>query len=219
MEATSRTGVSVQQSFDYEANGLVVSSEVKSLEKHAKVICETIERVRKTTAEGVMKLGLELSAAQQKLSNHGNGKFEKWCSVRCGLSPQHARRMIAVSDSFKDSNIMFASSEPTALYLLSAPSCPEEATQEAIELAEKGERITAKLARDIIKSHCPDADEQEDGEQDAVEELSEWQPVDCFTSIRAEVRRWLLVCPPAERKFILETLQDIAAQIERKTSE
>lgn len=150
MEATSRTGVAVQQSFDYEANGLTVSSEVKSLEKHAKAICETIERVRKTTAEGVMKLGAELSAAHAKLSNHGDGTFGKWCQERCGISRMQAQRMMSVHAEFSDCNTMLQTSEPTALYLLSAQSCPEEATQEAVERAEKGERITAKLAREII---------------------------------------------------------------------
>jgi hypothetical protein len=216
MDADSRAVV--QLSFDYVASE-IPASEVKSLEKHAKVICDTIERVRKTTAEGLMKLGAELSAAQRKLSNHGNGTFGKWCRERCGIEPRQAQRAISVTTTFKDRDIMSQSSDPTALYLLSAPSCPEEATTEAVERAEQGERITAKLARDIIKSHSPDADDDSDEGDDEPDDVFEWQPVECFTSIRAEVRRWLLICPPADRKFILETLQDIAAQIERKASE
>lgn len=215
MEAPSRT--LVQLSFDYSANE-IPAGEVKSLEKHAKVICDTIERVRKTTAEGVMKLGAELSAAQQKLSNHGDGTFGKWCQQRCGISRVTANKAINVYKAF-DCKPSLQSFDPTALYLLSSPSCPEEATTEAVERAEQGERITAKLARDIIKSHSPDADE-DDGDEDAEpDDICEWQPVECLTSIRNEIKRWLTVCPATERTFILEALQDIAAQIRKKTSD
>jgi hypothetical protein len=213
MDAKSSVAL-VQLTFDYEANAIVATKDVKSLEKHAKAICDTVERVRKTTAEGVMKLGAEMAAAHAILSNHGDGTFGKWCLLRCGISRVTAHKAINVFKQF-DYKPGLQTFDPTALYLLSAPSCPEEATAEAIERAEHGERITTKLARDIIKSHSPEADEEEDDEP----ETFDWQPVECFTSIRAEVRRWLLICPSADRKFILETLQDIAAQIERKTSE
>jgi len=157
---SSRSLALVQLSFDYEANA-IDTKEAKSLEKHAKAICDTVERVRRTTAEGVMKLGAELTAAHAKLSNHGDGTFGKWCSLRCGLTARHARNMMGVCDTFKDREMISQSADPTALYLLSAPSCPEEATAEALERAEQGERITTKLARDIIKSHPPRVNREE----------------------------------------------------------
>jgi hypothetical protein len=40
--------------------------------------------------------------------------------------------------------------DPTAAYLLAAPSAPDEAREAAIERAESGERITAKEAKKIL---------------------------------------------------------------------
>jgi hypothetical protein len=40
--------------------------------------------------------------------------------------------------------------DPTAAYLLAAPSAPDEAREAAVERAESGERITAKVAKKIL---------------------------------------------------------------------
>ena len=40
--------------------------------------------------------------------------------------------------------------QPTAAYLLAAPSAPDEARQQAIERAEKGEEITTSVAKEIL---------------------------------------------------------------------
>ncbi len=144
MEAPSRT--LVQLSFDYSANE-IPAGEAKSLEKHAKVICDTIERVRKTTVEGVMKLGEHLYEAHEVLCNHGDGTWGKWCKDRCGISRMQAQRAIDAYNQFADCNKLLQTSDPSALYLLSAPSCPKEATDEAIRRAEKNEHISHKVDR------------------------------------------------------------------------
>jgi TusA-related sulfurtransferase len=53
--------------------------------------------------------------------------------------------------------------EPTALYLLSAESCPAAATKEAIKRAKKGEQITAKVAKEIKAKHVP---QEEEGDEE-----------------------------------------------------
>jgi hypothetical protein len=40
--------------------------------------------------------------------------------------------------------------QPTAAYLLAAPSVPDEARQDALERAEAGEEITTAVAREIV---------------------------------------------------------------------
>jgi hypothetical protein len=213
MAKTETTAVSTQLEFDYAANE-IAAGDARSLEKHAKAICETKERVRKITAEAVLKIGSEFASAHKRLSHHGDGTFGKWCKDRCGVTHQHALRSIAAYETFGSSEHCVQMFDATSLYLLSAPACPEDATKEALKSAEDGVPVPAKLARDIIKSHSPDADDEDNEPEDAFE----WQPVECLSSIRNEVKRWLNVCPADERRFILETLQDIAAQIERKAN-
>ena len=48
--------------------------------------------------------------------------------------------------------------DPTAIYLLAAPSVPESARQEAQELHDSGEHISAKLAKEIADRHKAEAE-------------------------------------------------------------
>lgn len=204
----------VQLEFDY-AQHEITPADAKPLEKHAKVITETQDRVRRTTAEGVLKIGAELAAARDRLANHGNGTFGKWCKERCGITPRTAQYAIAAAQQFKDCETI-SQFDATALYLLSAESCPDEATQEALERAEAGEAITTKVAKRIIKDKSPETDDEQEDEvgEDDLSDALEWSPVNCLTSIRHEVKRWLQVCPKNDIAFIRRTLSDIAAQIE-----
>jgi predicted transcriptional regulator len=45
---------------------------------------------------------------------------------------------------------------PSALYLLAAPSTPDEAVAEALERAESGEQITHAEAKSIVAAHRPE---------------------------------------------------------------
>ena len=104
-----------------------------------------------TGSRGESEVGEELKAAHERLANHGDGTFNRWVKERCGFSHATAYKAIAAFDVFggEDCKQYLQSFDASALYLLSAPSCPEEATAEAIERAEKGERITHKLAKEI----------------------------------------------------------------------
>lgn len=59
------------------------------------------------------------------------------------------------------------------MYALAAPSCPDDATEAAIEAAKGGERITAKKAKEIIKQFVPP---EENEENDAEEDEPEAEP-------------------------------------------
>ncbi len=83
--------------------------------------------------------------------------------------------------------------EPTAAYLLAAPSTPEAATREALERARGGERITVPVAREIIARLCPREKRQRTGPEqrplgallDALETIRKrWDPRDLGTLAR-----------------------------------
>lgn len=216
-------GALAQLAFDY---GDMPASDSKALERHAENVLKIQERQRKTTAENVLKLGAELKAAQERLSNHGNGTFGKWCVERCGISRSSADKIIKSHEVFSDKVcVNFTQSfDASALYALSADTCPEAALADALKLAKKGEVITHKRAKEIIAEHTieGEADESRDGAADSTDESGgsfDWQPADFVTATRKHVRQWVNACPPEDLHFIYETLRDLAAQLEGRVDD
>jgi len=157
----------VALAFDYSD---VPAVDKRDLEKRAEVVVEIQERQRKTTSENMLKMGLELKAAQAKFSAHRHGTFVRWCKERCGLSKSSAFRAIQVADAFSDFNRPSVGQfDPTALYLLAADTCPEEATEAAKEIAARGEPVTVELARELIEEHTVEADDADSHEAIQVE--------------------------------------------------
>ena len=58
-----------------------------------------------------------------------------------------------VSEQFKSVNFIYLNFATSALCVLAAPSTPEEARQQALKLATRGEFITYSLAKIIVKHH------------------------------------------------------------------
>jgi hypothetical protein len=101
------------------------------------------------TLHGLMR---SLAAARDRLANHGNGTFGKWCNERCGITHQHANRAIAAHQQFGSSEHRVQNFDATSLYLLSADSCPDEAYEEALERAEHGEGHSAKAVITVLRA-------------------------------------------------------------------
>ena len=121
----------------------------KKLETHAATICKHKGRA----VESIIAIGRELNAANALLANHYKGTFGKWVEEQCGVSRTFATRSMQVAKEFEGCVTVTQHFEPTSLYKLSAPSCPTEAKDEAINRAEKGEIITAHTAQEIIDKH------------------------------------------------------------------
>ena len=64
-----------------------------------------------------------------------------------------AHRFMNVSSNFNFDNLSKLDFAPSALYLLAAPSTPEQARTEALTLAESGEKITHTKAKEIANRH------------------------------------------------------------------
>jgi hypothetical protein len=57
---------------------------------------------------------------------------------------------MSVAEKFKSAKIADLPIQPSAAYLLAAPSVPDEAREKAIEKAEAGEEITFATTREIV---------------------------------------------------------------------
>jgi hypothetical protein len=98
--------------------------------------------------EDLIEIGSELLAVKKAL---GHGRFQAWLDAEFGWGERMARNFMAVAGRFaKTAIIADLPIEPTAAYLLAAPSTPESACQAAIARARTGERITTRVAKEIL---------------------------------------------------------------------
>jgi hypothetical protein len=133
--------VVIEQRFDYSP------LETKTAEKVKAAADRIREKVKRTVAD-IIEVGDELLAVKEALPH---GEFGSWLRAEFGWTERTAQNFMAVAERFgKSEMISDLKIEPTAAYLLAAPSAPDEARQVAVERAEAGERITAKVAKQIL---------------------------------------------------------------------
>jgi hypothetical protein len=110
------------------------------------------QRIRdkvKRTIEDIIEVGNDLLAVREALPH---GQFGPWLAAEFGWTERTARNFMAVAERFgpKTEIISDLTIQPTAAYLLAAPSAPDEAREAAIERAEAGEQITTAVAKEIL---------------------------------------------------------------------
>ncbi len=120
--------------------------------KVAEKVRSSADRIRqkvKKTLEDIIEVGKDLLAVKEALPH---GQFGPWLRAEFGWGDRMAQNFMAVAESFgpKTEIIADLAIQPTAAYLLAAPSAPNEARQAALERAEAGEQITTAVAREIL---------------------------------------------------------------------
>jgi Protein of unknown function (DUF3102) len=116
----------------------------------AEQVRSSADRIRerlKKTLEDIIEIGNDLMAVREALDH---GQFLNWLRAEFGWQQRTAYNFISVAERFKLATIASLPIDPTAAYLLAAPSIPEEARQLAIERAEGGEKITTVIAKEIV---------------------------------------------------------------------
>jgi hypothetical protein len=133
--------VSVVVGFDYELVGDAADKVRSSAEK--------IRRTVQKTIEDIIQVGQELMAVKEAV---GHGHFGPWLRAEFGWTERTAQNFMNVAEQFgpKAKLISDFTIQPTAAYLLAAPSVPEKAREAAVERAEAGEEITTGVAKEII---------------------------------------------------------------------
>jgi hypothetical protein len=162
-KATKGEVLLVEPGFDYSPLEAATAEKLKA----------TAERIRqavKRTIEDIIAVGNDLLAVKQELEH---GQWLPWLRVEFGWTDRTARNFMAVAEHFgKSETISDLRIEPTAAYLLAAPSAPNEARQAAVERAEKGERITPKVAKEILAKERKKPARKKRVAQDLVEKLA-----------------------------------------------
>lgn len=106
-------------------------------------------RLKALTKPDPVEVGKLLRRVKEALPH---GMFGKWLRAECEWSQARAFEYIRVADTF-GGNYRNCNFHNEVLVFLSSPHTPEPAREEAIRRAEKGEVITAPIAREIIARH------------------------------------------------------------------
>jgi hypothetical protein len=103
----------------------------------------------KKTIEDIIDVGNDLAAAKAALHH---GEFGQWLKAEFGWGERTAQNFMSVADRFGSKSEIVAdlSIQPTAAYILAAPSVPDEAREKAVSRAESGEQITSAVAKEIV---------------------------------------------------------------------
>lgn len=120
-------------------------------------VCERLEqralRIKMIMARDVVEVGGELTGAREEFRHNKQGGFETWVKNRTGLSLATAYNCLDVHEQFGNLvNFTKLDIARSAQYLLAAKSTPPSAREEALHRAEAGEKITTKLAKEIIEA-------------------------------------------------------------------
>lgn len=131
------------QGFDYAA----LDTETRIVvQQHASEIKSLMRR----TATDIINIGQLLIEVKQQL---GHGNFRNWLKSEFNWSVSAATKFVQVAVHFKCVNFTHLNITASALYLLAAPSTPEQARSQALERATQGEAITHTEAKSIVNQH------------------------------------------------------------------
>jgi Protein of unknown function (DUF3102) len=122
----------------------------ESLEAKLAESVQESDRIRermKSSIQNIIEIGVDLLQVKKSLPH---GQFGDWLRAEFGLSDRSAQNFMSVAEKFKSANIADLPIQPSAVYLLAAPSVPDEARQIAIDRAEAGEEINIAAARTIV---------------------------------------------------------------------
>lgn len=127
--------------FDYS----LVGDSADKVRSSAEKIRLTVQK----TIEDIIEVGTELQAVKEVV---GHGHFGAWLRAEFGWTVRTAQNFMSVAERFGGNAkaISHLPIQPTAAYLLAAPSVPDEARQAAVEKAEAGEEINTAVAKEIV---------------------------------------------------------------------
>jgi Protein of unknown function (DUF3102) len=115
----------------------------RALAEHA----TEIRRLGKRAADDIIEIGRRLAECRHILKE--DGSWRVWLDQELRLSPQSAGRFIQVYE--QRSNLEHLELSVSTLYLLAAPSTPDEARNEIIERVETGEPVSVAEAKRVIE--------------------------------------------------------------------
>lgn len=137
----------------------ISESEQRWFDRRAGEVRDLQATMRRKNVECVAKIGEILSECRERLANHKNGTFIRWCEDEFGITATAAYRAIQVSNLEIYHPNLGQYIELSAAYAITEKSCPEAAKAEVIKLAERGKIVNHTLAKRIIEKHKPQAEQ------------------------------------------------------------
>lgn len=138
--------VRTQLRYDYE---LIPAEQRNQVQAAAVDIVQAGRRAQ----DDLMKIGQRLIEVKGLLEH---GQFQEWCETEFQMTARTARNMMNVAKVFGDKTETVSVLSDSAMYLLAAPSTPEEARVEVIEQAQAtGKTPTKAEVVETIKRHQP----------------------------------------------------------------
>lgn len=134
-----------------EALALLPEPAARVVEKHVQDVLNHHGSAKKS----ILAMGKSLHAIHEVYANHGNGSFGRLVEERFTFSRKHALDLINVFRVFgEDCNPRVTNLDDSSLRLLSAPSVPQKARDEALKIAAT-QPVTKKVAQQIVEKHKP----------------------------------------------------------------
>lgn len=107
----------------------------------------TIKPRLKRAAEDIFVIGRELMAVKMRLPH---GTYTNWLDIEFGLSDRMAQRFMGVAERLGAKSDKLSVLPPSTLYLLAAPSTPDEAIATVEQQLTNGERISVAFVQRAI---------------------------------------------------------------------
>lgn len=101
-------------------------------------------------AQDIIDIGAMLIEVKERLPH---GMFYPWLDAEFRWKEHIAAGFIRVAKKFESKNLVLLDFEPCVFNLLTAPSIPDEAREEALDRAAQGETLTCEVAEEIIEKH------------------------------------------------------------------
>lgn len=139
--------VRTQLRYDYD---LIPAEQRNQVQAAAVEIVQAGRRAQ----DDLMKIGQRLIEVKELLEH---GQFQEWCETEFQMTARTARNMMNVAKVFGDKTETVSVLGDSVMYLLAAPSTPEEARVEVIEQAQAAGKTPTKAAvLETIKKHQPE---------------------------------------------------------------
>jgi predicted transcriptional regulator len=181
------------------------------VQRRVEKLAKQIDKAKASHLQSGFLAGDLLGQVQDELSKHGNGTFCEWVESRCGITKKTAYNLIAIAKAFtKEVRVSLTqTSTAEALYFLARDTTPEEAITEAVERAERGERITLPKAKQIV------AEFTGDDEPSTPPEPEELDILDAAARLDAAISKVAGVWPAVASEALADKLESVARDIRR----
>ena len=112
-----------------------------------KIAAARIRALSERMTMNIISIGVELIAAKNML---GHGQFGPWLEAEFRWSERTAERFMQAAEVFGEKSDTVSVLDPTAIYLLSAPSTPDKVRKDVLARLERGEAMSAEGVRTLV---------------------------------------------------------------------